>query len=196
MQILRSLLVLSLFFTSFSVKSQSADAAEHLTFKGVPIDGTLDDYVTNMKKAGFTLVSVENGLALFSGDFAGYKECIIGVVTLDGKDLVSKVTVVFPKRDTWSDLESNYSKLKELLTIKYGEPESHAEKFNSTYQPSSDIDKMYELLMERCEYSSSFELDNGAIQLSIEHAGYAFVMLAYFDKTNTEEIRQKALDDL
>jgi hypothetical protein len=196
MQILRSLLVLSLFFTAFSVKSQSADAVEHLTFKGVPIDGTLDDYVTNMKKAGFTLVSVENGLALFSGDFAGYKECIIGVVTLDGKDLVSKVTVVFPKRDTWSDLESNYSKLKELLTIKYGEPESHAEKFNSTYQPSSDIDKMYELLMERCEYSSSFELDNGAIQLSIEHAGYAFVMLAYFDKTNTEEIRQKALDDL
>ncbi len=196
MQILRSLLVLSLVFTTFSVKSQSADAVEHLTFKGVPIDGTLDDYVTNMKKAGFTLVSVENGLALFSGDFAGYKECIIGVVTLDGKDLVSKVTVVCPKRDTWSDLESNYSKLKELLTIKYGEPESHAEKFNSTYQPSSDIDKMYELLMERCEYSSSFELDNGAIQLSIEHAGYAFVMLAYFDKTNTEEIRQKALDDL
>ena len=196
MQILRSLLVLSLVFTTFSVKSQSADAAEHLTFKGVPIDGTLDDYVTNMKKAGFVLESVENGLALFSGDFAGYKECIIGVVTLDGKDLVSKVTVVFPRRDTWSDLESNYSKLKELLTIKYGEPESHAEKFNSTYQPDSDFEKMYELQFENCEYWSSFELDNGSIQLSIEHAGYAFVMLAYFDKANTQEVHQKALDDL
>ena len=196
MQILRSLLVLSLVFTTFSVKSQSADAVEHLTFKGVPIDGTLDDYVTNMKEAGFTLVSVENGLALFSGDFAGYKECIIGVVTLDGKDLVSKVTVVFPKRDTWSDLESNYSKLKELLTLKYGEPERFEEKFNSTYQPDSDFEKMYELRFENCEYWSSFELDNGAIQLSIEHAGYAFVMLAYFDKANTQEVRQKALDDL
>ena len=196
MQILRSLLVLSLVFTTFSVKSQSADAVEHLTFKGVPIDGTLDDYVTNMKKAGFALESVENGLALFSGDFAGYKECIIGVVTLDGKDLVSKVTVVFPKRDTWSDLESNYSKLKELLTLKYGEPERFEEKFNSTYQPDSDFEKMYELRFENCEYWSSFELDNGAIQLSIEHAGYAFVMLAYFDKANTQEVHQKALDDL
>ena len=196
MQILRSLLVLSLVFTAFSVKSQSADAPEHLTFKGVPIDGTLDDYVTNMKKAGFALESVENGLALFSGDFAGYKECIIGVVTLDGKDLVSKVTVVFPKRDTWSDLESNYSKLKELLTLKYGEPERFEEKFNSTYQPDSDFEKMYELRFENCEYWSSFELDNGAIQLSIEHAGYAFVMLAYFDKANTQEVHQKALDDL
>lgn len=196
MQILRSLLVLSLVFTTFSVKSQSADAAEHLTFKGVPIDGTLDDYVTNMKKAGFALESVENGLALFSGDFAAYKDCIIGVVTLDGKDLVSKVTVVFPKRDTWSDVESNYRKLKELLTIKYGEPESHAEKFNSTYQPDGDFEKMYELQFENCEYWSSFELDNGSIQLSIEHAGYAFVMLAYFDKANTQEVHQKALDDL
>lgn len=196
MQVLRSLLVLSLVFTTFSVKSQSADAVEHLTFKGVPIDGTLDDYVTNMKKAGFALESVENGLALFSGDFAGYKECIIGVVTLDGKDLVSKVTVVFPKRDTWSDLESNYSKLKELLTLKYGEPERFEEKFNSTYQPDSDFEKMYELRFENCEYWSSFELDNGAIQLSIEHAGYAFVMLAYFDKANTQEVHQKALDDL
>ena len=196
MQILRSLLVLSLVFTTFSVKSQSADAVEHLTFKGVPIDGTLDDYVTNMKKAGFALESVENGLAMFSGDFAGYRECIIGVVTLDGKDLVSKVTVVFPKRDTWSDLESNYSNLKELLTVKYGEPERFEEKFNSTYQPDSDFEKMYELRFENCEYWSSFELDNGAIQLSIEHAGYAFVMLAYFDKANTEEVHQKALDDL
>lgn len=196
MQILRSLLVLSLVFTTFSVKSQSADAVEHLTFKGVPIDGTLDDYVTNMKKAGFALESVENGLALFSGDFAGYKECMIGVVTLDGKDLVSKVTVVFPRRDTWSDLESNYSNLKELLTIKYGEPESHTEKFNSTYQPDGDFEKMYELQFENCEYWSSFELDNGSIQLSIEHAGYAFVMLAYFDKANTQEVHQKALDDL
>ena len=196
MQILRSLLVLSLFFSAFSVKSQSTDAADHLTFKGVPIDGTLDDYVANMKEVGFTLVSVENGLAMFSGDFAGYKECIIGVVTLDGKDLVSKVTVVFPKRDTWSDLESNYSNLKELLTVKYGEPERFEEKFNSTYQPDSDFEKMYELQFENCEYWSSFELDNGAIQLSIEHAGYAFVMLAYFDKANTQEVHQKALDDL
>ena len=69
MQILRSLLVLSLVFTTFSVKSQSADAVEHLTFKGVPIDGTLDDYVTNMKKAGFALESVENGLGIIFGIF-------------------------------------------------------------------------------------------------------------------------------
>lgn len=196
MQILRSLLVLSLFFTAFSVKSQSTDSVEHLTFKGVPIDGTLDDYVTNMKKAGFTLVSVENGLALFSGDFAAYKDCMIGVRTLDGMDLVSKVTVIFPEMSTWSDLESNYSTLQELLTIKYGEPDRFEEKFESMLSPRDDGQKMHEVRMERCKYWSSFELDNGAIQLSIEHAGYAFVMLSYIDKINTKEVRQKALDDL
>ena len=196
MQILRSLLVLSLVFSTFSVKSQSADAVEHLTFKGVPIDGTLDDYVTNMKKAGFALESVENGLALFSGDFAAYKDCMIGVRTLDGMDLVSKVTVIFPEMSTWSDLESNYSTLKELLTIKYGEPDRFEENFESMLYPRDDGQKMREVRMERCKYWSSFELDNGAIQLSIEHAGYAFVMLSYIDKINTKEVRQKALDDL
>jgi len=196
MQILRSILVLSLVFTAFSVKSQSNDAGEHLTFKGVPIDGTLDDYVTNMKEAGFSLQSVENGLALFSGDFAGYKDCLIGVSTLEGKDLVSKVTVIFPEMKSWSLLESTYLNLKELLTIKYGEPTRGEEKFNNVIEPKTDIDKMYELVMQRCEYWSSFELDNGAIQLSMGQAGNSFVMLAYFDKINTQEIRQKVLEDL
>lgn len=171
---------------------------EHLTFKGVPIDGTLNEYVSKMKQNGFTHLETENGMAILNGDFAGYKDCHIGVSTLKQKDLVYKIGVIFPEQDTWSSLSSNYYYIKELLTEKYGEPAEIVEKFDSYSQPQDDNSKMYEVGMNRCKYYTTFELDNGSIQLSIENEGFStsFVLLAYFDKINSEIIRQKALDEL
>ena len=51
--------------------------SEHLTFKGVPIDGKLSEYVLKMQKNGFTHVSTKDGVALLKGDFAAYKGCTI-----------------------------------------------------------------------------------------------------------------------
>ena len=51
----------------------------HLSFKGVPIDGTLNDYVQKMKQKGFTYLGTEDGIALLKGDFAAYKGCTVGV---------------------------------------------------------------------------------------------------------------------
>lgn len=177
-----------------------AQTTKHLTFKGVPIDGTLNEYVDNMKKSGFTLIGEEDGLALLKGEFAAYKDCIIGVATLKQKDLVSKITVIFPESDTWSSLSSNYYSIKELLIEKYGEPADIVEKFDvqSFQLPLDDNSKMHEVGMNNCKYYTTFELDNGSIQLSIENEGFStsFVMLSYFDKINSEIIRQKAIDDL
>ena len=50
--------------------------SEHLTFKGVPIDGTLTEFVTKMKTAGFTHLGTQDGMAALQGDFAGYKNCM------------------------------------------------------------------------------------------------------------------------
>lgn len=99
-----------------------AQSSEHLSFKGVPIDGTLNEYVAKMKQSGFTMLGTEDGVAMLKGDFASYKGCIIGVSTLNGKDLVSKITVIFPSYESWSLLASNYFNLKEMLTEKYGQP--------------------------------------------------------------------------
>ena len=73
-----------------------AQSTEHLSFKGVPIDGTLDDFVFKMQQNGFTLSQTENGTAFLTGDFAGYKDCSVGVTTLKQKDLVYKIAVIFP----------------------------------------------------------------------------------------------------
>jgi hypothetical protein len=195
-KVLTSLFCLLIFATSFA--QSKSDTNEHMTFKGVPIDGTLNKYVSKMKKSGFTLIGTEDGVAMLKGDFAAYKDCIIGVATLKGKDLVSKITVIFPAKETWSTLASNYFNLKELLTEKYGEPSEIVEKFDTYSEPDDDNSKMYAVGMNNCKYHTTFELENGSIQVSIGNDGFSssFVILSYYDKVNSEKIRQKAIDDL
>ena len=171
---------------------------DHLTFKGVPIDGTLIEYISKMKQNGFSHLATNDGTAILNGDFAGYKDCTVGVSTLKQKDLVHKIAVIFPDKETWSTLFGNYSDLKGMLTEKYGEPSEVVEKFDSYSQPSDDEDRMRKVKSDNCKYYSIWETDKGNIQLSISHKGVmsSFVTLAYFDKSNSELIRAKAIDDL
>jgi hypothetical protein len=172
--------------------------ADHLIFKGVPLDGTLDEYILRMKKSGFTLLSMEDGFALMTGDFAGYKDCSIGVSTLKQKDLVHKIGVLFPKSDKWSTLSGNYFDLKQMLTEKYGKPVKVVEKFTSNSSEKDDDSKMYDVKFDRCKYYSIWETDNGDIQLSIDHEGVmsCFVKLVYFDNINSATVKKHAFDDL
>lgn len=171
--------------------------SEHLTFKGVPIDGTLAEYTEKMQEKGFHYLYSENGLTILQGDFAGYKNCQIGVSTLDNMDLVSTIAVIFTTHDTWGNLYGNYANLKEMLSEKYGKPSMVVEKFQSSYV-DDDNGRMYEVRMDRCKYYSIFKISLGTIELSINKADYGggFVMLRYQDKVNSIETRAAAMDDL
>lgn len=169
---------------------------EHLVFKGVPIDGTLNQYVLKMKQSGFTYTDTEGGSAALKGDFAGSKDCVVSVSTLKDKDLVYKISVAFPEKDTWSALSGNYFELKTLLTEKYGSPSDVVETFHNS-NSKDDGTKMLEVKLDRCKYSSIWKTDKGNIELTIDHRNFrCFVRLAYMDKFNSEIIRNKAKDDL
>lgn len=191
-------LFFSLIVSLITLTSFAQTDSPHLSFKGVPIDGTLNEYVQKMKEKGFTCLGIEDGFALLYGDFAAYKGCTVGVTTLDQKDLVSKITVIFPNCDTWATLENNYLSLKEMLTEKYGKPADVIEKFQGYSQPRDDNSKLYEVKFDKCKYITTFETPKGDIQLSIEHENVlkCFVVLSYFDKINGDIIRAKAMDDL
>lgn len=170
---------------------------EHLAFKGVPIDGTLDQYVAKMKTVGFTYLGQQDGTAILQGDFAGYKGCTIGVSTLKSVNVVSTIGVIFPSCDDWSSLEQNYDYLKSMLTEKYGHPSDVVERFQNG-NPADNNSKLYELLMDRCTWYATFTTSKGDIQLSIQKGEYGshFVLLKYYDKINTDTVRQQAMNDL
>lgn len=190
------LLSLMVFLMSLTMFAQAE--SPHLTFKGVPIDGTLSDYVQKMKQKGFDFLGTEDGIAILTGDFAAYKGCTIGVATLKQKDLVSKITVFFPNCETWTGLANNYFSLKDMLTEKYGKPADVTEKFQGYSEPRDDNSRMHEVKMDRCKYVTTFETPKGNIQLYFGHDNLlnCYVMLSYFDKINGDVIRAKAMEDL
>jgi len=192
-------LFLSLLAVVMSI-STFAQSSEHMSFKGVPIDGTLNEYVAKMKQSGFQYLGAEDGTAILNGDFAGYKNCHIGVSTLKKIDLVHKIGVIFPNQETWSRLSSNYSDLKQMLTEKYGNPNDEAELFDvKPYQlPLDDNMKMHQVGMDNCKFYTVWKTDKGDIELSIDHSGFTscFVKVVYFDKINSAIISEKAKDDL
>ena len=172
---------------------------EHLSFKGVPINGTLKQYTAAMVKAGFKSEGTQDGLSLLSGDFAGFKGCIVGVSTLTNCDVVNRIVVLFPEKDTWSSLMGDYEHLKSLLTTKYGEPDVVQEYFTGyAGRTDSDAIKMSALHSEELEWYTIFKTELGNIELSVVSASYGkgMVRLGYYDKKNTETVTQSALDDL
>ena len=191
-------IIISLFVTLIALTSFAQTESPHLSFKGVPIDGTLNEYVQKMKQKGFNYLGTEDGVAILSGDFAAYKGCTVGVATLKQKDLVSKITVIFPSCETWASLANNYYSLKEMLTEKYGQPADVTEKFQGYSEPMDDNDRMHQVKMDRCKYVTTFETPKGSIQLYIGHNSVTscFVLLSYFDKINGDVIRAKAMEDL
>lgn len=192
--------------------------SDHLTFKGVPIDGTLKQFVSRMEQVGFTRCQVErtmtsddilkamddakrsgisDGTASLCGDFAGYKDCRVSVSTFEGYDVVSKVIVAFPECQTWESLYENYNSLKGMLTEKYGQPTSVKEMFQDKYI-DDDQDRIRAARFDKCKYETRFMTEKGEIVLWIDHKSMmsTFVCLQYKDIINSGAVKQQAVNDL
>ena len=153
-----------------------------------------------MVKAGFHYEGTQNGLSILTGDFAGYKGCTIVVSTLKNLDVVSRIAVLFPDRDTWTSVLNDYQSLKSMLTEKYGYPSDSKEKFDG-YDGNNYDNTLVMYALEEGEYEwyTVFSAELGEIELSIvsgEKYHTASVGLRYIDKANSEKVRNAAMDDL
>lgn len=169
---------------------------QHMKFKGIPIDGTLKEYISAMTKVGFKYDDTYKGVAILTGDFAGYKNCTIGVSTLQNCDLVNRIAVLFPSNNNWPGLLDDYEQLKEMLKSKYGKPESCEEYFKK--EVSDDDSKIYAIGSDDCVYQTVFETELGVIELSIVDGGFhrGAARIVYYDKINTQKVKKAAMDDL
>ena len=91
-----------------------------LSFKGIPMTGTLTAFGNELVKAGFQ----NAGNGTYTGNFAGYSGC---KVTPSGSNPVREVRVDFPVISDWDALEKAYDSLQASLTEKYGiQPQTSA----------------------------------------------------------------------
>ena len=172
---------------------------QHLTFKGVQIDGTLKEYVETMKKAGFIYKEkTSDGSAILTGDFAGYKNCSIKVATLHNCDVVNKILVQFPDKKTWSSVLGDYEQLKSMLTKKYGKSQKYSERFTK-YKGNDNYLIMFALRDGEYEWYTTFSTELGDVELSIVEGTENLtgaVMITYYDKINSDKVQNAAIDDL
>lgn len=179
----------------------------HLKFKGVPINGTVNSFVQKLKQKGFKDFFSqklyqdflkEKGGYLLKGPFASHNECIILVPKNASKDLAFGVYCVIAPFKRWDDLYNEYIMMKRMLTEKYGEANESVEKWDGCPEPKDDNDRMFEVRMDRCKFSSVFVLNEGTIELRIEHNHFigSMVSLTYRDAINLQILQQKVMEDL
>ena len=92
------ILTFALFFVTAQLVAQ-----EHLSFKGIPIEGSMTEFCQKLKTKGFTSLGRENNISLFTGDFTG-RNATIGVTATDDGKNVFAVVVLFDSSEEWKTL--------------------------------------------------------------------------------------------
>ena len=171
-------------------------AQEHLSFKGIPIEGSMSSFCQKLNEKGFTKVGTDNNVTMFVGDFTG-RQASIGVGATDNGENVYSVVVFFDPSDEWKTLVNAYDYYKDLYIRKYGKPSISRE--NNPGQGGSNSSLMYELYQGKVTYASVWKATGGTIELSIEKAdGYSngMVVIRYRDAQNIETKIKKDLEDI
>ena len=182
---------LTLLFSTINIMAQ-----EHLSFKGIPIEGSMTDFCQKLKAKGFTSIGRDNNLTLFTGDFTGRNATVGVTATDDGKDVFA-VVVLFDPSGEWNTLVNTYDYYKDLYTRKYGKPTISKEK--NPAHSDSNIALMAEVHQGMVVYSSAWKVTGGDIQLSIEKSSGVYegmVMILYRDSQNIEAKIQDDLNDI
>lgn len=189
-KLLFTLIVICFTFSGF------AQTQNHLTFKGIPIEGSMTSFCQKLKAKGFTEIDRDNNITLFSGDFTG-QNAMVGVTSSNDGQNVFGVTVIFESSEEWKTLVNTYDYYKDLYTRKYGTPSISKEK-NPAYG-ESNIYFMHELTQGTVVWGSKWEVEGGTIEISIEKSdnyGDGMVVILYRDSQNVEVKIQSDLEDI
>lgn len=191
MKMKKIVIILTVLFVAIDIMAQ-----EHLSFKGIPIKGSLTEFCQKLKSKGFTSTGRENTSAFFSGDFAGRKARVLVGATDDGKNVFT-VVVFFDPSGEWKTLVDTYDYYKQLYVRKYGEPTISKE--NNPASSDSNLALMMEVHQGKVLYGSVWEVTGGKIELSIEKSSATYegmVMIRYRDSQNLEAKIKNDLEEI
>lgn len=187
---MRKVLILMLW-----VVGMTAMAEEHLTFTGIPIDGSLDCFSQALEQQDFRRLRVFNN-PVFEGLFADRLAYVI-VETTPETHVVCEVLVAFQKLHQWNELDSAYNALKAKLIAQYGEP-AETKEVGEGPQEITQVRQYFEdaILIRRCKFVTEL----GTIDLAMDNLrlhelsrGVPYVYLIYTDKANINTAAQEGM---
>ena len=190
--------LISLLFVFYGTYTFAQTEDKHMKFMGIPIDGPVSDFVSELEKKGFTITNISEEYWM-KGNFATYDNCKIGISYVKSDNKVYSVAVLFPEYDNWKSIYSIYELMKNNLIEKYGKPASCTEEFQDISSSTlNDRIRMELLTMDMTDFNTFFESGIGVIQLSIRRKDNknGWVLINYFDKKNFDIENNKIKDDL
>lgn len=131
------LVTLTMLFAVINIMAQ-----EHLSFMGIPIEGSMTTFCQKLKDKGFNSVGSDKNLMLFTGNFTG-RTATVGIQATDNGTDVCAVGVIFEPSGEWNTLVSTYDYYKNLYIRKYGQPTISEE--NNPARSESNIALMQEV---------------------------------------------------
>ena len=176
-------------------------SAQHIKFMGIPLGQQLHMFVFHLKQKGFKDDKFLNSLWAETGDniysmnglFMGVKNQSIALFYTSSNKIVNTVSVDYDY-NSWNSAHNQYSKIKSMLSQKYGKPNKSVEMF-SYPTPKDDRGKIKAIQTNKGKYVSTFNVNSGNIEISIHvrDDNKPSVSLMYKD-TSVKE--RKPIDDL
>ena len=192
-------ILIALLFVFSCIGAMAQNVNEHFKFMGIPINGTLESFTQKLVAKGMKREHAWDNAVLLKGTFAGKRNCEVYVNRIPSRNIVYRIVVCLPSRETWEWLENDYTEFKRMLTSKYGDPFKYSESFKEGTYVGSDRLKISALKEGKCEYYVGWKLNEGVILLeiiSIESPSSCLVRLSYFDAINSKLEESSKQDDL
>lgn len=147
------------------------NAQEHLKFNGIAINGNIEDITEDLVATKLKKDNINGNIAMLYGMYGGYPTDVIAIFSIPKQLIPFHITVSYPARNHFDELNKQYQDLKQFLIKEYGEPTSVKED-------------------TEFEYNSTFELNElGSIELKmgINQMDNHFNSIDFSDKANTEK---------
>ena len=192
-------ILIALLFVFSCIGAMAQNANEHLKFMGIPINGTLESFTQKLVAKGMKREHAWDNAVLLKGTFAGKRNCEVYVNRIPSRNIVYRIVVCLPSRETWEWLENDYTEFKRMLTSKYGDPFKYSESFKEGTYVGSDRLKISALKEGKCEYYSTWGLNEGFIGLEIfnvDGSSDCCVRLTYIDLINGKLAEDSKQNDL
>lgn len=166
-----------------------------MLFMGIPIAGSSEIFIKQLEDKGFVKTGEFESSYNFVGKFANE---IVKLTFLASPrtNTVCKVIVLFPEKDTWTELKQDYFKKKNLYKSKYLLTDAF-EFFSSPYE-DGDGYELRAVVADKCSYASFFSEIGGHI--GVEISPNKCIKVTYEDDENMKiaksELEFNAFEDI
>lgn len=166
-------------------------AQNTLQFKGIPVEGDVKTFISQLQAQGAKLDDTDDNLYLFVDNFAGVSDCLIAVVHSDGT-IVEVIVYFLSAQTSWYKLKDRFVTLEERYIKKYGKPSDSFKVFGRPYE-EGDGNEMIAVEEKMCAYLSAWHVDNGTIWMEIDALKCVAI---HYENKNGAQLRRQHRENL